>query len=109
MILPRLTVVAFGAFTLAAQTVLFRQYMVAGDGGELAVGLFYASWFLWIAVGAGLHLRRPPTAGHELRRLLWLLALYLPVTALQLLALRSLRLLADLLERNPDAIIFGKD
>ena len=89
-----LTVVAFGAFTLAAQTVLFRQYMVAGDGGELAVGLFYASWFLWIAVGALLHRRRPPVEGDELRRLLWLLALYVPAAALQFAALRSLRMLA---------------
>ena len=75
--------VAFGAFTLAAQTVLFREYLVTCNGTEIGVGLFYATWFAWIAVGALLHRRWPPGDGGPTRRLLWLLALYLPAAALQ--------------------------
>jgi len=83
--------IAFGAFTLAAQTVLFREYLVACNGTEIGIGLFYATWFAWIAVGALLHRRWPPREGGAVRRLLWLLALYLPAAALQGVALRSLR------------------
>ncbi len=98
-------VVAFGAFTLAAQTVLFREYLVACNGGEIAVGLFYASWFLWIAVGALAHRWLPRRQGDEVRRLLALVALYLPAAAVQMAALRSLRALAGV----PAADVFPVD
>ena len=87
--------IAFGAFSLAAQTVMLREYMVGCNGGELAVGLFYASWFLWIAAGATLHRRLPRASGGAVRRLLLLLALYAPAAVVQLVALRSMRALAD--------------
>lgn len=87
-------VVAFGVFTLAAQTVLFREYLVACNGGEIAIGLFFASWFLWIAVGALLHRRIAPQGEGRTSRLLLLLALYPPAAAVQWFALRSLRALA---------------
>ncbi len=90
----RVAVVALGAFTLAAQTALLRVHLVAGDGGELAVGLFFATWLLWIAVGAALHARATPAGDRALRRLLVLAALYVPALALQFAALSSLRWLA---------------
>lgn len=43
---------ALGFFALAAQTLLFRDFLTAFEGNELAVGAFFAFWFLWIAVGA---------------------------------------------------------
>jgi predicted membrane-bound spermidine synthase/Na+-translocating ferredoxin:NAD+ oxidoreductase RnfG subunit len=50
---------AIGLFTIAAQTALLREYLVLFRGSELAVGLFFASWFLWIAVAATASSRFP--------------------------------------------------
>ncbi|MDP8215749.1 MAG: 4Fe-4S binding protein [Candidatus Kaelpia imicola] len=45
---------ALGAFTILLQTILLREYLVSFNGNELSIGIFYASWFLWIAIGATL-------------------------------------------------------
>lgn len=45
-------VFALGFFALAAQTLLFRDFLTAFEGNELAVAAFFATWFLWIAAGA---------------------------------------------------------
>ena len=44
--------VAIGAFTLASQTLLFREYLVSCGGNELSIAVFFAAWLFWIAVGA---------------------------------------------------------
>lgn len=41
-----------GVFSLAIQTLLIREYLISLEGNELAIGLFYAGWFLWVAGGA---------------------------------------------------------
>ena len=54
-----------GAFSMAAQTALFREYLVVYGGNELGAGFFYASWLGWVSVGALaalLWLRRRATA-----------------------------------------------
>ena len=43
-----------GAFSLSVQTILIREYLISFEGNELAIGIFYASWFFWIALGASL-------------------------------------------------------
>ncbi|MDP8253963.1 MAG: 4Fe-4S binding protein [Candidatus Kaelpia aquatica] len=45
---------ALGAFTIISQTILLREYLISFKGNELSIGIFYASWFLWIAIGATL-------------------------------------------------------
>lgn len=45
-------VFSLGFFALAAQTLLFRDFLTAFEGNEIALGAFFTSWFLWIAVGA---------------------------------------------------------
>lgn len=52
--MKRLVVVYLGFFSLLAQTLLFRDFLTAFDGNELAIGLFFFSWLLWICVGASL-------------------------------------------------------
>jgi predicted membrane-bound spermidine synthase len=41
-----------GCFAALAQVLFLREMLVAFTGGELAVGLFFALWFLWITLGA---------------------------------------------------------
>ncbi|MBM4397834.1 MAG: 4Fe-4S binding protein [Deltaproteobacteria bacterium] len=59
---------ALGLFTIAAQTVLLREYLVLFRGSELAVGCFFAAWFLWIAVAATGSARMPRLAAWAARR-----------------------------------------
>jgi len=41
-----------GFFTLAAQTLLFRDFLNVFEGSELAIGLFFGLWLFWIGGGA---------------------------------------------------------
>lgn len=43
-----------GCFSLCLQTLLIREYLISLEGNELAIGIFYATWFLWVATGATL-------------------------------------------------------
>ena len=43
---------AIGGFSLVAQTLLFREYLISFQGNELGIAIFYATWLGWIAVGA---------------------------------------------------------
>jgi spermidine synthase len=41
-----------GFFALAAQALLFHNFLAAFGGGELGAGAFFASWLAWVAAGA---------------------------------------------------------
>jgi|GEM_PF-273806 len=43
---------AYGFFTIAAQALLFREFLTAFEGNDITVGLFFGSWFAWIGAGA---------------------------------------------------------
>jgi len=45
---------AFGAFTIGAQSLLFREFITTFEGNDISVGIFFCSWFLWIGFGATL-------------------------------------------------------
>ncbi len=45
-------VFALGFFALVAQTLLFRDFLAAFEGNELAIGGFFGSWLVWVALGA---------------------------------------------------------
>lgn len=76
-----------GALSLAAQTVLLREALVAVEGSELIVGVFLASWLVWVAVGARLSAWLPPQPRA-------VALAYYPAIAAQLLGVHALRALA---------------
>ena len=81
-----------GFFTLVAQALLIREFLVLYLGSEIAVGIFYAAWLGWIAVGAALYpllARRWRGAADWLP--LWP-ALLPPAALLELAALLEVRL-----------------
>jgi len=87
-------IVALGFFALVAQTLLFRAFLAAFEGNELAVGGFYGSWLLWIALGALLgrldsRLHARLAARFELATLL-----YIPAFVLQHWVIADARALA---------------
>jgi len=45
-------VLGFGLFAIAAQALLFREFVTGLEGHDIAVGLFFAAWLLWVALGA---------------------------------------------------------
>ncbi len=48
----RVAAAVLGFFTIVAQAALLREYLVLFRGSELALGAFYGSWFLAIALAA---------------------------------------------------------
>ncbi|NLS94560.1 MAG: 4Fe-4S binding protein [Planctomycetaceae bacterium] len=45
-------ILGLGFFALAAQTLLFRDFLTSFEGSELGVGSFFGSWLLWVGLGA---------------------------------------------------------
>ena len=76
-------IVVLGFFALVAQTLLFREFLIAFEGNELGVGSFFGSWLLWVALGAaaGRSQSRPMVALTARFELLTLL--YIPTFLLQ--------------------------
>lgn len=90
-------ILVLGAYSQILQAILIREGLVVFHGNEVSLGAFYGSWLLWLAAGSvavvGLRHRRwvrEPLA--SLRLLLLLMPLLL---ALQVLALRTVRLFLD--------------
>ena len=42
----------YGLFSIAAQTLLFREFITTFEGNDISVGIFFGSWFLWVGLGA---------------------------------------------------------
>jgi predicted membrane-bound spermidine synthase/Na+-translocating ferredoxin:NAD+ oxidoreductase RnfG subunit len=74
----------FGFFSIAAQTLLFREFITTFEGNDIGVGMFFGSWLLWIGVGA-LVVYGSKRLSYLLSRKaeLWFL-LYIPAFLLQL-------------------------
>jgi spermidine synthase len=45
-------VFSIGFFAIASQTLLFREFISAFESNDIAVAMFFGSWFLWIALAA---------------------------------------------------------
>ncbi|HEO64104.1 MAG TPA: hypothetical protein ENN78_02405, partial [Candidatus Omnitrophica bacterium] len=88
--LYRLIFSSLGAFTALTQAILIREYLVSFQGSELSLGIFYASWFFWVALGAALAIKHSSASKH----LLTFLSIYALAAALQFLVFRNLKYLA---------------
>lgn len=83
---------ALGAFALTAQTLLFRDFLSVFQGNELAIGLFFAAWLLWIVIGSSASRFRLFAHDSFLSHHYPLLALlYLPAFVLQEVLILHLR------------------
>jgi spermidine synthase len=89
-----LLIVAYGLFTIAAQTLLFREFVTAFEGNDISVGVFFGSWFLWVGLGAVLVRRWGRLAQALLPHIELLFLTYIPALAIQLLLIVQVRELA---------------
>ena len=89
-----LLIFSYGLFSIAAQTLLFREFITTFEGNDISVGIFFASWFLWVGLGAVLVYRVPSIAEKLLENIEFLFLAYLPAFILQLVLIIQARDLA---------------
>ncbi len=92
----RLLIFSYGLFTIAAQSLLFREFITTFEGNDISVGIFFGSWLLWIGLGALLVYRARTFAEKLLDNVEILLLDYLPAFAIQLILIIQARELAGI-------------
>ncbi|MFA5553360.1 MAG: 4Fe-4S binding protein [Phycisphaerae bacterium] len=89
-------VFSYGLFIIGVQTLLFREFITALEGNDISVGLFFFSWFLWVAIGAFFISKNTRLAEAILSKIHWFLLLYLPAVVIQFLLILYARELAGI-------------
>ncbi len=94
---PRsLLIFSYGLFTIAAQTLLFREFITTFEGNDISVGIFFASWFLWVGLAAIVVYKAKTFADKLLENIQFLFLAYLPAFILELILIIQARELAGL-------------
>lgn len=91
-----LLIFSYGLFTIAAQTLLFREFLTAFEGNDISVGIFFGSWFLWVGIGAVIAYRAEALADKLLRHIEFLFLAYLPAFVLELILIVYARRIAGI-------------
>ncbi len=91
-----LLIFSYGLFSIAAQTLLFREFITTFEGNDISVGIFFASWFLWVGIGAMLVRRVKTSSAERLGGTELLFLIYLPAFVLQAVLIIQARRLAGL-------------
>jgi len=79
-----LLIFSYGLFTIAAQSLLFREFITTFEGNDISVGIFFASWFLWVGLGATIVYKTRIITEKLLQNVEFLFLCYLPAFVLQL-------------------------
>ena len=87
---------SYGLFTIAAQTLLFRDFLTSFEGNDISVGVFFGSWFLWIGLGAILVYRATGFAEKLLKNIEFVFLSYIPAFILQLILIIQARELSGI-------------
>ncbi len=114
---------SYGLFAIAAQSLLFREFITTFEGNDISVGIFFGSWFMWVGIGAALVSRWQYLAKKLVANIELLFLCYLPAFIVQFIlivqarelvglesyALWSIRdiLLASVLVNAPLSVITG--
>jgi len=87
---------AYGLFSISAQTLIFREFITSFESNDITIGIFFACWFLWIAIGAMLVNRSKRLTDFLLANIELLFLSYLPAFILQVLLIIHIRQLAGI-------------
>ncbi|MEJ2701234.1 MAG: hypothetical protein P8Z79_02210, partial [Sedimentisphaerales bacterium] len=91
-----LLIFSYGLFSIAAQTLLFREFITAFEGNDISIGIFFSTWFLWVGAGAMI-VRRANGLLEKLAAKTELLFLaYLPAFVLQVILIIQAREVAGI-------------
>jgi len=91
-----LLIFSYGLFSIAAQTLLFREFVTTFEGNDISVGIFFGSWFLWVGAGAVLVRKAQALAEKLLKWIEFLFLAYLPAFLLQAILITQARELAGI-------------
>jgi predicted membrane-bound spermidine synthase/Na+-translocating ferredoxin:NAD+ oxidoreductase RnfG subunit len=91
-----LLIFSYGLFTIAAQALLFRDFVTTFEGSDISVGIFFGSWFLWVGLGALLVYRAKTFAKKLLTNIEFLFLCYLPAFIVELVLIIQARELAGI-------------
>jgi predicted membrane-bound spermidine synthase len=91
-----LLVFSYGLFTIAAQALLFREFLTTFEGSDISVGIFFGSWFLWVGLGALLVYKTTTFAEKLLRNIELLFLCYLPAFIVELVLIIQAREIAGI-------------
>jgi spermidine synthase len=91
-----LLIFSYGLFTIAAQALLFRDFLTTFEGSDISVGIFFGSWFLWVGLGALLVYRAKTFAKKLLTNIEFLFLCYLPAFIAELVLIIQARELAGI-------------
>ncbi len=91
-----LLIFSYGLFTIAAQSLLFREFITTFEGNDISVGIFFASWFLWVGLGATIVYKTRIITEKLLQNVEFLFLSYLPAFAIQLTLIIQARELAGI-------------
>ena len=91
-----LLVFSYGLFTIAAQALLFRDFLTTFEGSDISVGIFFGSWFLWVGLGALLVYRAETFAKKLLANIEFLFLCYLPAFITELVLIIQARQIAGI-------------
>jgi len=78
-----LLIFSYGLFSIAAQALLFREFITTFEGNDISVGVFFGSWFLWVGAAAAVIYKAPRIAEKLVRNIQPLFLLYIPAFVLQ--------------------------
>ena len=91
-----LLIFSYGLFTIAAQSLLFREFITTFEGNDISIGIFFGSWFLWVGLGALLVYKAHTFANKLLKYIEFLFLGYLPAFILQAVLIIQARELAGI-------------
>ncbi len=91
-----LLIFSYGMFSIAAQTLLFREFVTTFEGNDISIGIFFGSWFLWIGLGALLVYKAKSFARLLLRNIELLFLAYIPAFILQMILIIQAREIAGI-------------
>jgi predicted membrane-bound spermidine synthase/Na+-translocating ferredoxin:NAD+ oxidoreductase RnfG subunit len=87
---------SYGLFAIAAQALLFREFITTFEGNDISVGIFFGSWFCWIALGAALINKAKTIADKLLYNIEFVLLVFLPAFMLEWILIIQAREIAGI-------------
>jgi predicted membrane-bound spermidine synthase len=87
---------AYGLFSIAAQALIFREFITSFESNDIIIGIFFGCWFLWVALGALLINKSKRLAGVLSANIELLFLAYLPAFVLQTALIINIRRLAGI-------------
>ena len=87
---------SYGLFSIAAQTLLFREFVTTFEGNDISIGIFFGSWFVWVGLGALLVYRAKGFSRFLLHNIELLFLAYIPAFILQVILIIQAREIAGI-------------